>query len=168
MDNSIQRFFQIGMKRYIPQLHEDGGVQIELGPGNSPVDLFCEGKVEEFGLPGWDAETGVIPLADQSVDVIHAYHFFEHLDNFIPIMKECQRVLAYGGHMNIVVPFYKSELAFEDPDHKRYFTEGTWNNLINNQGYDRDGFKWELQIHFNMIMGIVERNLAIFTQMVKL
>ena len=164
----LQQFFNIGLKRYVPELLENHGFQIELGPGNSPVDPYVDGAVRTFELPDWNAEIDPIPLRDNSVDTIHAYHFFEHLDNFIDVMKECQRVLIYGGHMNIVVPFYKSEIAYEDPDHKRVFTEGTWQNLIDNKGYNRDGFKWELQIHFNMIMGIAERNLAIFTQMVKL
>jgi len=47
-----------------------------------------------------------IPLEDNSVDGILASHFFEHLDlqEAIPMMKECKRVLRDGGILRISVP----------------------------------------------------------------
>ena len=160
---NIQDRFLIGMKRKIPQMLPDHGVQIELGPGNSPlvgVDFPLE-------YPKWDANKDPIPFESGTIDVIHMYHFLEHVNDPVMVLKECERVLEKGGHINIVVPYWKSELAIEDLDHKNLFCEGTWDNIFYNSGYDK-GIDWNLSVHFNIIIGVVERNLCLMTQLVKL
>lgn len=169
-DMTIQRLFQMGMKRFVPELlppvfNHNGGEALNLGAGNSSI-----AGADSLDLPAWDAERDPIPREDGSVTTIFAFHFFEHLSgvNVIRVLRECERVLAFGGTLNVVVPHRLSQMAFQDIDHKSFWTEETWKILFDNPHYDknREGM-WKLAVHANLIIGIAERNLALMTQLVK-
>lgn len=169
---TIQEWFQSGMKRTIPELLPSKGVQAELGPGYNKIpgctyylDKTFKGNCRDQFIK-WDADEGPISLDNETVDTIHAHHIFEHVDDPTSLLKDCERILKPGGHINIVVPHWKCELAFEDIEHKHRFAEGTFQNIINNQGYDK-GINWSMEIHTVFIIGIVERNMAIFAQLKK-
>lgn len=133
------------------------------------------GRKEIVGAIPYDADRGwwagqPIPHMDGSISVIHAYHFFEHLtkEELIATLRECERVLAPGGVINSVTPHWSAEIAHQDLDHKLFFTEQTWQNLLNNDYYDgtmpRD---LKFEVGFQLIMGLVQRNLVLLTQLVR-
>ena len=155
------------MKRELPKLlsfpHGSDCTILNLGAGNAPI-RFAVG----LDLPDWDADCMRIPYEDESVDGIHAYHFLEHVKNPISMLLEIQRVLKPGSHINIVVPYYTSSMAVHDLTHEHFFCEDTWKTLFDNP-YTSPQVKerWRLKVHANFIMGIVQRNLALFTQLIK-
>ncbi len=157
---NIQEIFARGMKRLVPELLDNGVAQLELGPGNSPTP-----KCKYLGLPEWNADSQIMPYHAEVFDVIHAYHFLEHCKNPMFVLLECQRVLKKGGHINIVVPHCKSELAFEDITHVQYFHEKTIPQMIHNKGYGRKNLNF--RVHANFLMAVDFRNLSIFTQLIK-
>lgn len=165
---TLHSLFTAGMKRTLlaPRQALEGLPTLELGPGNRPVfkaDLVLE-------LPGWNGDTMPIPLASDSVGGIYAFHFFEHFTGkrVIELLRECERVLHPGGVLNIVVPHRLGAMAFQDLDHKAFFTEDSWRELFSNPFYDKGReVPWRLTINTNVIIGIVERNLALMTQLVK-
>jgi SAM-dependent methyltransferase len=161
---NIQKLFKIGMKREIKELLPNEGYQLELGPGFNPL---IDENIVYLDLPEWNADIDAIPYDNCTFDVVHAYHFLEHVNSPESVLREIQRVLKHSGHVNIVVPHYKSDLAFEDLDHKHYFTEESWRKLMANNGYDKHNAGWELSVHANFIMAVDYRNLSIFTQLVK-
>jgi predicted SAM-dependent methyltransferase len=111
-----------------------------------------------------------IPHADSSVGGIYAFHFLEHLTGAqaIALLMEAQRVLAVGAPMTIVVPHRLGAIAFQDLDHKSFWTEESWKTLFTNPHYDKNReLPWKFDIKFNAIIGIVERNLALMTQLVR-
>lgn len=158
----VHQLFEWAMDRQLPYLIEtrEDGVELNLGAGNKPIP-----NAVDLDLPEWDANKDQIPFGSGTVDVIHAYHFLEHVDNPIAMLRECERVLVTGGVLNICVPYYRSNMAYHDLTHKHYFTEATWANILHQPYYDRG--KWSLEINLNVIIGIVERNLALLTQLVK-
>jgi len=156
----IQDFFKTGMKREIPELLPNFGTQLELGPGNTPIG------VPYLEYPEWDADYMDIPRLSETIDVIHMYHFLEHVVSPIGVLRECERILAPGGHINIVVPHKSSSLAYEDLDHVTFFVEDTIPKLLHNKGHEKNN-GWDLEVHANFIMGVAERNLSIFTQLRK-
>lgn len=80
-----------------------------------------------------------LPFPDGSIESIISHHFMEHLgDGFLPLMDECHRVLKPGGILRIIVPLFPSRTAVEDPDHKRYFMEGTFETFCG----DSEGNHW--------------------------
>lgn len=68
-----------------------------------------------------------MPFPDNSIESIISHHCMEHLgEGFVPLMDELHRILKPGGVLRIIVPLFPSRTAVEDPDHKRYFMEGTF------------------------------------------
>lgn len=160
----IEELFKVGMKRDIIPLRDDFGQQLELGGAAEAVDPNIVGL--DFKT-GWDANNNaLIPYGAEWFDVIHAYHFLEHLDHPEHVLAECQRVLAPGGHMNIVVPYYNSQLQSSCFEHKSFFSEEVWEHLFE-KNCNRYGYKWEFQVGTNIIIGVVERNLCLMTQLIK-
>lgn len=156
---TIQEWFYIGMKRDIPMLLLPGPVIIDLG-----------GSDARYRKPLWDAEIQSIPnVADLSVDTIYASHFLEHLTGagVLHMLREFELVLKIGGTANIVTPYYSSQMQAQDLDHKSQFCEETWSNIFDNDYYTDKG-AWKLKVHCCFILGIKERNLALFTQLVRM
>lgn len=159
----IHEMFFFGMKRTLPHFQRNlpEGDRLHLGNGREHIP----GTVE-LDWPKWVAPDP-LPYPDGAVAEIHMYHFLEHLEDPIAMLAECQRVLAVGGVINICVPYYTSQMQAHDLSHKHVFCEETWRNLFS-CNYDRlDGVQWHLMIGFNMICGIVERNLCLLTQLIK-
>lgn len=80
-----------------------------------------------------------LPFPNDSIESIISHHALEHIrDGFIPLMDECHRVLKPGGIFRIIVPLFPSRTAVEDPDHKRWFMEGTFESFCGT----REGDSW--------------------------
>lgn len=165
---TIQDLFKIGMARKIPPLLRNENplsTQLNIGAGTYKI---LRGVIN-LDFPEWDARTDDIPFPDRTVDVIHCYHFLEHMHpaTSIKILKEFERVLKHGGHANIVTPYYNSHLQAKCLDHKSMYNESTWDNLFNQYSYDNGTGDWHLEVHTTFIMGVEEKNLALLTQLVK-
>lgn len=139
------------------------GFVLNVGAGSKKI----EGAVG-IDYPEWDADVDDLPYTDECVDGIHAYHFLEHVQDPVKLLLEFQRVLKPGGILNICVPYYTSQMAVHDLDHKHQFCEETWRILFSTPYYDKNRIEWKLKIRTNVIIGIVERNLALLTQMEKM
>lgn len=161
--NTLVDLFNLGMLRNFPDILPDkNGIVLNLGPGNKHID----GAIE-LEWPQWNAEKDKIPFDDNTVDMIHCYHFLEHIKNVHFVLNEINRVLKPGCHINIVVPYYNTLLQIRDLDHKTAFTEQTWNVLYDDSYYVKNKLN-KMHIHFNMIMGEKQEYLALITQLVKL
>ncbi len=127
-------------------------LKLDLACGQSPregfegVDLLApnaQHKVDLMKFP-W-------PWADNSVLELHCSHFVEHIDcrtveerDLVPpwgqdqiarfvgkdmlfaFFDECYRILVPGGHMQVIVPCGRSDRAFQDPTHRRFFVQATF------------------------------------------
>ena len=154
--------FNLGMYReYMEPLPDKFGVVLNLGPGEKHID-----NAIELEWPQWDAEYMPIPCGDNSVDMIHCYHFLEHIQNTHFILREIHRVLRVNGHVNIVVPYYSSQLQAQDPDHKTAFSENSWRTIFDDSRYKKDKAT-PMLIRTNFIMGDCEKNLVLVTQLQK-
>jgi hypothetical protein len=166
----FQDWFAIGMKRSIPDFIEPGERVLTVG-GKEVTD-------DKLYRPHWDAMTqplydisethGRCKIEDGSIDTIWSNHFLEHLpgNRAVEMLREFERVLKIGGTANIVVPYYNSSMQAHDPDHKSAWNEGSWTTILKPEYYFDHG-AWALKVHACFIVGIVERNLALFTQLVK-
>lgn len=89
------------------------------------------------GLPGYltidqkgadincDLNNG-IPIADNSVGLLHASHTLEHLRDPLKSMREIHRVLCDGGWAFIDVPSTDGRGAWMDPTHISYWNENSF------------------------------------------
>lgn len=173
---TIQEFFWYGMHREIPALLQpQRGSQINLGPGKKKDIPGTIG----IGLDtGWRAPNelslppgmGTNRVPDASIAAVHAYHFLEHLtgDDAVTMLREIERVLKPGGLVYIATPYYNTSLAYHALDHKSFWNEDVWQWLFDTEYYDDHKQKpWKLKVHTCFIMGIVERNISLLTQLVK-
>ena len=128
-----------------------------VGEGPYKLDLGC-GSVCREGYVGIDNSTSVnaplqlnldqdeLPFDDNSIEEISCYHFLEHVQNLIPLMNECYRVLKPRGMMHIRVPFVPHLQAFQDPTHVRFFTTESF------KYWDAREFLWQ---HVGSTYGII-------------
>lgn len=127
---------------------DDRKVKLDLACGQTPragfrgVDLFTgDERVDLLSFP-W-------PWADNSVDEVVCSHFVEHIpmgyvdgagfvhalaapgrrDLLFAFFDEMHRVLKPGGRAEIVVPYVQHRRAFQDPTHRRFIPEETFNYL---------------------------------------
>lgn len=160
----IEDWFHIGLARHIePPISMPPGIHLDLGAGQRLIGDCVPLDLEH----GWDGSIDHIPYSDDTITGIHANQFFEHLEDPIFCLRECERVLAVGGVLNIVVPHAMSEMYQEEITHKAKFAEGIWEKmLVGDAHWEREGH-WRLRVHTCFIMGILWRNLCMFTQLVK-
>lgn len=159
----FQTLFALGMKRYLPPLIVREGMALDLGASGK----YIAPKALPYGYPNWQFPRDNIPTQDNKVATIHCYHFLEHLTGErVPLfMKEVERVLEPGGVFNFSVPYYNTTLAVQNHDHKSWWCEDSWDNLFYDHTYgERD---WKLHVHFQVVAGINQRNLALVGQLVK-
>ena len=92
--------------------------------GNVPIVPQAIGV--DVGYPGYEGAT--FPFADGSFDAIYSSHCFEHIPDWLGVLRDWYRLLKVGGYLVIVVPH---QLLFErkrslpspiNPDHKRFYT----------------------------------------------
>lgn len=101
-------------------------MKLDLGGGKNKIPGYINvDKYPEYADVIADLEEG-LPLPDRSVDVINASHIFEHINNFVPLMNECWRVLKDDGFLMACVPTYPGRMAVNDPTHVRFFTPDTF------------------------------------------
>ena len=95
-----------------------------------------------------------LPFKDNSIDRIYTSHFLEHIKNLVLMMEEIYRVCKPGAIVEIIVPYWKTSLAFQDPTHKCFFTEETFNYFTKDPKrkcprYSDYGFKCDFNIKKN-------------------
>lgn len=97
-------------------------MKLNLGCGNRKLEWYINIDKSEFANPDFilDLEEGELPYDNDSISEIIATHILEHIQNIIPLMNECYRVLKKDGKMKIVVP--QNEGIWADPTHVRAFS----------------------------------------------
>jgi SAM-dependent methyltransferase len=163
---NFQTLFALGMKRHLPPLIVRNGRALDLGASGK----FVAPGAEALGAPKWVWPRDNIPAEANSVATIHAYHFLEHLRgrDAASFIREVERVLEPGGVFNYSVPYYTSTLAIQNLEHESFWCEDTFKNLFEDQTYAHEvGGTWRLSVHFQVIVGLVQRNLALVGQIVK-
>ncbi len=86
----------------------------------------------------WNLEKTPLPFKSNSVDEILAYHVLEHVNNFIKLMHDFNRICKDGAVIKIKTPFYSSWGQFNDPTHVRFFTPFTFNY------FKRGGYSYQV------------------------
>lgn len=99
-----------------------GPLKLDLGCGQNKRDGFL--GVDIVLMPGIDVVHDLTvtpwPWKNESVGEVFSSHFLEHLDGpeRVRVMDELWRVLVPGAQALIIVPYYSSMRASQDPYHK--------------------------------------------------
>jgi SAM-dependent methyltransferase len=106
-------------------------VKLNLGCGWELLDGYinCDLRENLKADKHFDLNEFPYPFADNSADVILLSHVLEHLDDPVQVLQECHRVLKTGGELRVYVPYFSSESAYADIDHKHFFGITTFNPM---------------------------------------
>ncbi|RME93408.1 MAG: methyltransferase domain-containing protein [Verrucomicrobia bacterium] len=113
-------------------------LKLNLGCG----EKYLPGYVNCDVLPGvkadrhFDLNRPPYPFEADSVDEVLMDNVLEHLDDVTAVMGEIHRILRPGGRAHILVPYAKSDWAFQDPTHKHFFTEQSMNYFCEGWPYN--------------------------------
>lgn len=120
-------------------------LRLDLGSGIRPRDGFE--SVDFFEKKAkWQVDLTKFPWpwADGAVEELNCSHFLEHIpaettsngrDLLVQFMDEAWRVLRDGGKFTVIVPNARSNRAFQDPTHRRFFVSESF--LYYNENWRR-------------------------------
>lgn len=105
------------------ELEQKYPVKLDLGCGNNAREGFY--AVDHIELAGVDVIADLNEpldlLPNDCCDYIYSHHAFEHINNFMSLMREIHRVTISGGAVEIVVPHFSNVYGYSDPTHVRFF-----------------------------------------------
>jgi SAM-dependent methyltransferase len=66
------------------------------------------------------------PFGESTVEEVLLLNILEHFPDIIKVMEEIWRICKNGALIRVGVPYYNSPGAYQDPTHKSFFTENTF------------------------------------------
>jgi SAM-dependent methyltransferase len=98
-------------------------IRLNLGVGRRPRQGYY--GLDWIEMPGVDVVADLnepfTQFPDNSVEAIYTHHTFEHVVNFLPLLKEIHRVVVPDGRVEVVVPHFSNPYGYSDPTHVRFF-----------------------------------------------
>lgn len=111
-------------KKILQRLSEIEFISLDLGcghfkknPGWIGIDML---DIEGVDIVG-DVYEVIRLFPDNSVDEIHAFHFFEHIPDVPALLMDLNRVLKQTGFIEVVVPHFSNPYYYSDYTHKNFF-----------------------------------------------
>ncbi len=105
----------------------NGWLNIDINPDTSPDLVLDLSEPDlEFPIDATSETLGEFKLKENSVDLIVADNVIEHINNLTAFMTNCLRLLQEKGRMVIIVPYHRSNTAWQDPTHVKAFNENSW------------------------------------------
>lgn len=108
----------------VKRLHEGEILSLELGCGPSKRHADAIG-IDSIGYDGVDLVGDIFDvlagMPDECVGSVHAYHFFEHVEDLTRLLEELARVLRPEAVLDIEVPHFANPYFYSDPTHSRFF-----------------------------------------------
>ena len=105
----------------------EGLLALDLGAAHNKHPQYL--GVDQYAREGVDIVADVskgLDLPDNSVGVIRAKDFLEHIPDKIALFNELYRVLAHGGLLLSLTPSSDGRGAFQDPTHVAYYNENSF------------------------------------------
>ena len=137
-------------------------MKLNIGVGNKHLEGFDGVDKQNYGQKyrfdieeKWD-----IPSA--SVDEIFSSHTLEHIKNINFVMSEIYRVCKKDAKITIIVPYFRSEWAFRDPSHVRFFTENTF-YYFNKEYAKKVDYDMEYEFDFDVEIELINAGAEVKT-----
>jgi SAM-dependent methyltransferase len=144
-------------KSLISRIYQNSGHVIDFAGSGLTVLNLGAGKTDFPGVTAVDwvkfpnvkivhnLEEFPWPIADNSVDVVMAFHFMEHTADMFKTFSEINRICKNGARVLVEVPHFRNSNAHKDPTHKQFITTRTMNYFCkNNHTYSNLPFTMEL------------------------
>lgn len=99
----------------------EGAIGIDINK-DSDADIIC------------DIEKG-LSFKDSVFDEVYCNQIVEHISDLIRFMEEIHRVSKNQARVFIEAPYYASFTAYQDPTHKTFITEHTFDYFLEKSPY---------------------------------
>lgn len=104
-------------------LAEGRAIRLDLGCGKSARSGFY--SVDHLEMDGVDIVADLNKplhlLPRDCSEYIYSRHVFEHIHDFLPLMREIHRITKPDGIIEIIVPHFSNVYGYSDPTHIRFF-----------------------------------------------
>lgn len=172
MNNNFEfkDFFHLALKRKFPDIIRPVGNNIlNFGCGNSPIKDAINYDIDDHGGKAFVLDMNRYPYAigSDSADCIHCYHALEHVDYPLKTLQEFGRIIKPNAPINIVVPYWKSQMAYSSLDHRSFWSEETIRKHFCNDYYNSVINSYGIKENFSLICGFEERAIVVFIQLYK-
>ena len=145
-----------------------GKKNLHLGCGNKPMKGFI--NVDYYNKKYADEIVDLnqsLPYESESIDFIYSDNVFEHIDNLLDLIKECNRVLKKDGTLIIRVPYFKSKHAFVDPTHINFFTIQSMDYYVKNTYFNNE-YKFFDEVFESMDIFLDPVNKSLFKKLISI
>lgn len=110
-------------------------LRLDLGSGGAGRDGFY--GVDFVDLPGVailaNLNEPFSALPADCVASVRSSHCFEHVQDFMQLMRELHRVVRPDGTIEITVPHFSNPYGYSDPTHVRFFGLYTFNYFVSTE-----------------------------------
>ena len=135
-------------------------MKLVLGCGTRPYDGYINHDItKHHGYVDITHDLSVLPWpwADEQFEHVIAESVLEHLDiDLLDALNEIWRILKPGGKLSVKLPYWRHEMTWNDPTHRRGYGMGIFDQVcpetIRGQEYDfYTPYKWcyVKQTHMN-------------------
>ncbi len=145
-----------------------GERNLHLGCGNKPLKDFI--NVDFYNKKYADEILDLnkpLPYESCSIDLIYSDNVFEHIDNILGLMQECNRVLKKGATLVVKVPYFKSSHAFVDPTHVNFFTIQSMDYYVKNTYFHKE-YKFFEESFDSLDIFLNDGNLSFFKKLISI
>jgi len=113
-------------------------LKINLGCGRKrlPGYVNCDVLAHLPADQHFDLNAFPYPFPAECAQEILMDNVLEHLDDIPQVVAELHRILLPGGFARIYVPYAKTDWALQDPTHKHFFTEPSFNYFAEDHPYN--------------------------------
>lgn len=111
-----------------------GLLALDLGAAHRKADGYL--GVDQLAVDGVDIVAtlpGPLDLGDDSVGLVRAVDFLEHVPAKVPLINELYRLLAPGGMLLVRTPSSDGRGAYQDPTHVAFYNENSFWYYTDNQ-----------------------------------
>jgi ubiquinone/menaquinone biosynthesis C-methylase UbiE len=130
----------IDKNNLLQNLGSRGPVALDVGCGPLKKDPSWIG-IDRLDHAGVDLVGDVFEVLaafpENSVDTIHASHFFEHLPDLERLVDATGRVLKPGGRMTVITPHFSNPYFYSDCTHRTFFGLYTFSYLADEKLFKR-------------------------------
>lgn len=149
----VNAFKMVDTKNILKTLSQKNPVILDIGCGplkKNPtwigIDMLDSDGVDIVG----DIYEVLKAFPNESVDEVHAFHFFEHIPDVPLLLRELQRILKKGGLIEIVVPHFSNAYFYSDYTHKSFFGLYSFSYLVRDNIFKRRVPRYEQQIELEL------------------
>ena len=140
----------------VPKIQPLAALRLDLGCGANKKEGFIGVDLSPSVNPDvlHDLRSTPYPFESDSIEEIHCSHFMEHLDGDeqMAFMNELYRILKLGAKATIIIPYWNSARAWQDPTHKRPVPEAAF-LYYNRQWREQNGLlHYPINANFDFII----------------